>query len=83
MTLKEAANRYRDIAEKLSRIVTDVHQLQTKAEFLRQAMDDNGDPAFEMSEAIEKLGIAMASSLNYAMEYEQDASKAARSPGNK
>ena len=43
-------------------------------------MKDNGDPSFELSESLEKLGIALASAVVYANEYAKEAEKAKSAP---
>jgi len=67
------AKEYREyadtIAEKLSQL-TDVGE---KIEWLHKLTDDNGDPFFEIQEAIKALGIALATCLTYAKEYEEEA----------
>ena len=64
---------YREMAVKLANLLAQVNEMKGSAEYLTDITHDNGDPVFELTEAVEKLGIALASCVTYAKEYANEA----------
>lgn len=72
MDKKTAADKYREIANKLAYKLVDIQDLEDSASFIAEQMQDNGDPKFALHDAIRYIGIALAHSLCYANEYQEE-----------
>jgi len=72
MTNKEAADSYNEMAVKLARIISNVEDMRGRSEYISDEMRDNGDTYTSLSEALEKLGVALANVVIYADEYLHD-----------
>lgn len=75
MTNKEVAKRLREEADKLAKAIAQVIDIKETLEFLSSEMKDNGDPGFALSEAMAPLAKGLTSTMEYAMEYEEEALK--------
>ena len=64
---------YRAAASVLAKTVSQMDYLRNKLNYLMQLTEDNGDPFLELSDAVNKMGLALASCIVYADAYEQEA----------
>lgn len=75
-TAQDAAASYSEIALKLAQIISQTREVKNHCEFISEKMyEDTCDPVFELSEALEKLGIALSSVVIYADEYAKECAK--------
>lgn len=74
-TSQDAAASYSEIALKLAQTISQTREVKNRCEFISEKMNDNNDPGFELSEALEKLGIALSSAVIYADEYAKECAK--------
>ena len=69
MTNKEAAASYKEMMVDLANMIARIDAMKSRSEYISEQMHDNSDPACDLSEALEKLGKALASIVTYADEY--------------
>ena len=72
-TSQDAAADYSEISAKLARAISQIAEIKNRCQFISDQMKDNDDPAFELGEALEKLGVALASAVTYGDEYAKEA----------
>lgn len=81
-TAQDAAADYSEIIPRLAKALSQIAEIKNRCQFISDQMKDNDDPAFELSEALEKLGIALASAVIYGSEYADDAGGKAKAPAD-
>ena len=64
---------YHEKAGELAVMIGKINDMKGSFEYLMEETGDNGDPYFDSAQAIEKLGILLASVVTYEHEYEEDA----------
>ena len=69
MTNKEAAANYKEMMVDMANMIARINAMKERSEYISEQMHDNSDPACDLSEALEKLGKALASMVTYADEY--------------
>lgn len=69
LTNAEAACKYSEEAGKLAKAIGDIKDICNCLEYLSERTGDNGDPRWELEDALKDLGIALASTVEYANEY--------------
>ena len=74
-TTQEIVNAYQDGAFEISNSIAKLNEFRNRFENISEFVKDNADPAIDLGEAIEKLGIALSSVVIYANEYEKDLKK--------
>lgn len=67
------AARYAEHAKTIAKCVSQLDDVKNMVDHLHQITMDNGDVGFSLSNALEKLGIALADCVCYQAEYEQEA----------
>ena len=67
------AKAYREAGYKIASVLNELNDVKGKLEYLCDITKDNGDPAFELRDALCGLGIALASTMVYASEYDAEA----------
>jgi hypothetical protein len=75
MTSREIHDRYSEMAVELAAIIGKIDDMKGQSEYISRETKDNGDPSIDLSEALEKLGVALANIITYADEYLNDAEK--------
>ena len=63
---------YHEKAGELAVMIGKLNDMHGNFEILMEESGDNGDPYFDSAQAIEKLGILLASVVTYEHEYEED-----------
>lgn len=79
-TAQDAAADYSELIPHLAKAISQIAEIKNRCQFISDQMKDNNDPAFELSEALEKLGVALASAVLYGSEYADDAAGKAKAP---
>lgn len=89
MTKKESkelaakcARVYHEQAGELAAMIGKLDTMKGQFESLMEESSDNGDPFFDASYAIEKMGILLASVVTYEHEYEEDLNAGSGKQGN-
>lgn len=67
------SNQYLEVAEKIALQISQLDELKGRLEYLHETANDTGDPAYMLDDAINKLGKALAATLNYSTEYREEA----------
>lgn len=67
------SNQYLEVAEKIATHISQLDELRGRLEYLHETANDAGDPPYMLDEAINKLGKALAATLNYSTEYREEA----------
>lgn len=75
MTLKDAAKRYKQLADELADAINDIADARDTAKYLAEQCRDNADPAYKLDEALSYLAPALAMTVSYARDYATDAEK--------
>jgi len=75
MTLKDAAKRYKELADELADAINNIADARDIAKFLAEQCRDNADPAYKLDEALSYLAPALAMTVSYARDYAIDAEK--------
>lgn len=70
---KLIAQEYLVYAREISDLMSRLDIIKGKIENLHNVTNDNGDVAFELGEALSKLGIALATCMVYQGEYQMEA----------
>ena len=73
MTNEKAAKEYGKLAIELADAINDISDARDKARFLNEQCRDNGDPAYKLDEALSYLASALAMTVSYSRDYENDA----------
>ena len=70
---KSIAQEYLAYAREISNLMSQLDIIRNKIKDLHDVTNDNGDVAFELGEALSKLGIALATCMVYQGEYQMEA----------
>ena len=70
---KTVADDFNKASKEIANIVSKLNEIKSHADYLHEITNDNGDVGFELSEVLEKLGVALAVCIIYATEYEDEA----------
>ena len=70
---KEIAKRYDEESSVISNCIDKLHEVEQSFEFLTEKTQDNGDPLFQIKDAIRELGLTLAFTINYRDEYLKEA----------
>lgn len=70
---KYVAKQYLEYSVKIAEHMTKLNEINQHVKYLHECTNDNGDVGLELDEAILKLGIALADSITYSHEYQQEA----------
>lgn len=66
------AKEYLSAMEDVSNILTKLNMMKNKLSGLTKFTDDAGDPEFDLGDAIEKLGVALASINSYYVYFNRE-----------
>lgn len=64
---------YHEKAGEIANMIGKLDDMHGNFEILMEESDDNGDPYFDTAQALEKMGVLLASVVTYEHEYEADA----------
>jgi len=67
------SNQYLKVAEKIALHISQLDELRGRLEYLHETAKDAGDTPYMLDEAINKLGKALAATLNFSTEYREEA----------
>jgi hypothetical protein len=67
------ANEYAEHARVIARCISKLNDMKMRIEYLHEITNDNADVASDLDTAITKLGIALASCVEYGNEYKDEA----------
>lgn len=70
--MKKAVETYKEAAYEIAKIIGKINDFSGRFDCLSSNLNDNNDPHFDAQEAIEKLGVLLASVVVYQNEYEQE-----------
>jgi hypothetical protein len=77
LSKKDIAEKYETATNQLAIALTKIYELRNTFEYLSESADDNGDPYFNLDEALVKLGAALAEATVYTNEYKEELTKQA------
>ena len=78
----DIAGIYHTRAGEIANMIGKLDDMRGTFEILMEETGDNGDPYFDSAQAIEKLGILLASVVTYEHEYEEDANAGSDKQGD-
>ena len=70
--MKKAVKTYKEAAFEIATIIGKINDLSGRFDYLSSNLSDNNDPHLDAQEAIEKLGVLLASVVVYQNEYEHE-----------
>ena len=79
---RNIADIYHEKAGEIANMIGKLNGMQGTFEILMQETSDNGDPYFDSAQAIEKLGVLLASVVTYEHEYEEEANAGSSKANN-
>lgn len=74
-TTKDIVNLYQEGAFEIANSIAKLNEFRNRFENISEFVKDNADPAIDLGEAIEKLGIALSSVVVYESEYREELNK--------
>lgn len=69
--MKSTSEKYHEVAVALAELIGKMEDLRTTCELLKDGEGDTGDPYYDLEPALMHAGIALASAVTYADEYEK------------
>ena len=73
MNSKTISDDFRKTGDRIALMLSQLDEIHSHIEYVHDVTKDNGDVGIELSEAVNRLGIALASCIIYAKEYEDEA----------